>query len=409
MSQPIDACRACENRDLVLVLDLGEQAYTGIFPRTREESVPTSPLRLVKCHGEQACGLVQLQQSCDPVAMYGEGYGYRSGLNASMVRHLRSKVQRILATVDVPERGIVLDIGSNDGTTLAAYPSGKFRTIGIDPTAPKFREFYPADVRIVPDFFSANSYRAVFGEEQASVITSFSMLYDLERPLDFMRDVHSVLSRQGVWVFEQSYLPLMLERNAYDTVCHEHVEYYSLSQIHWMAERTGFKLIDIELNDINGGSSSVMAARADSSYPESPRLAELLERERALGLDGPEVYAAFARRVAQSREQVRTFIEQARGGGKTVAALGASTKGNVLLQYCGLTSRDLLAIGEVNSDKFGSFTPGSLIPILPESDVLAQEPDYLLVLPWHFRETFLQKKLRGKSRVVFPLPELEVI
>jgi NDP-4-keto-2,6-dideoxyhexose 3-C-methyltransferase len=409
MAQQIDACRACGNHDLVLVLDLGEQAYTGIFPRRREESVPTSPLRLVKCHGEQACGLVQLQQSCDPVTMYGDGYGYRSGLNASMVRHLRSKVQRILATVAVPERGIVLDIGSNDGTTLAAYPSGKFRTIGIDPTAPKFREFYPTDVRIVPDFFSASSYRAVFGEEQASVITSFSMLYDLEHPLDFIRDVHSVLSRQGVWVFEQSYLPLMLERNAYDTVCHEHVEYYSLSQIHWMAERTGFKLIDIELNDINGGSSSVMAARADSSYPESPRLAELLERERALGLDGLEVYAAFARRVARSREQLRTFIEQARGCGKSVAALGASTKGNVLLQYCGLTSRDLLAIGEVNSDKFGSFTPGSLIPILPESDVLAQEPDYLLVLPWHFRETFLQKQLRGKSRVVFPLPELEVL
>src|SRR5688572_11792720 len=118
MAQQIDACRACGNHDLVLVLDLGEQAYTGIFPRRRDESVPTSPLRLVKCHGAQACGLVQLQQSCDPVTMYGEGYGYRSGLNASMVRHLRSKVQRILATVAVPERGIVLDIGSNDGTTL---------------------------------------------------------------------------------------------------------------------------------------------------------------------------------------------------------------------------------------------------------------------------------------------------
>jgi SAM-dependent methyltransferase len=408
MALRIDACRACGSHDLVLVLDLGEQSYTGIFPRTREEAVPSSPLALVKCQGPQACGLLQLQHACDPASLYGDGYGYRSGLNSSMVRHLRGKVERILSTVEVPERGIVLDVGSNDGTTLGAYPRGKLRKIGIDPTAAKFREFYPKDVEVVADFFTAAKYRAVFGDEQADVITSFSMLYDLEDPLQFMRDVHSVLSARGVWVFEQSYLPLMLERNSYDTVCHEHLEYYSLTQLHWMAERAGFKLIDIEFNDINGGSSSVMAAKVDSPYPESPRLAEVLERERELGLDRLEVYAAFARRVAESREELRHFVEQARRAGKTVAALGASTKGNVLLQYCGLTARDVLAIGEVNPDKFGSFAPGSLIPIVPEADVLAQEPDYLLVLPWHFRRTFLDKPLRGKSRLVFPLPTLEV-
>jgi NDP-4-keto-2,6-dideoxyhexose 3-C-methyltransferase len=409
MPRRIDACRACGSHDLVPVLDLGDQAYTGVFPRTREETVLSSPLALVKCHGRHSCGLLQLQHACDPLSLYGGGYGYRSGLNASMVRHLQRKVQRILSTVEVPERGIVLDIGSNDGTTLAAYPPGKFRRIGVDPTAPKFLQFYPKDVQIVPDFFSAANYRAVFGEEQAAVITSFSMLYDLEHPLEFMQEVHSVLSDRGVWVFEQSYLPLMLERNSYDTVCHEHVEYYSLSQLYWMAERAGFKLIDIEFNDINGGSSSVMAAKADSAYPESPRLREVLERERALGLGQLEVYAAFARRVEESRGQLRAFIEQGRGSGKTVAALGASTKGNVVLQYCGLTARDVLAIGEVNPDKFGAFSPGSLIPIVPEADVLAQEPDYLLVLPWHFRETFLAKPLRGKSRLVFPLPTLDVV
>jgi NDP-4-keto-2,6-dideoxyhexose 3-C-methyltransferase len=409
MARPIDACRACGNHDLIQVLDLGEQAYTGVFPRTREEFVPSSALALVKCHGEQVCGLLQLQHSCDPMTMYGAGYGYRSGINASMVRHLRSKVQRILSRYDVPDRAIVLDIGSNDGTTLAAYPSGKFRTIGIDPTAAKFLQYYPKDVKIVPDFFSADAYRAVFGNEQAEVITSFSMFYDLEHPLHFMADVRSVLSNQGVWVFEQSYLPLMLERNAYDTVCHEHAEYYSLSQIHWMAQRTGFRIVDVAFNDINGGSSSVTAAKVESSYPESPQLAQVLERERAMGLDGLDVYADFARRVASSRQQLRGFIEQARGSGKTVAGLGASTKGNVLLQYCGLTPRDLIGIGEVNSEKVGSVTPGSLIPIIAEDELIAQEPDYLLVLPWHFRETFLEKRLRGRSRMVFPLPTLEVI
>jgi NDP-4-keto-2,6-dideoxyhexose 3-C-methyltransferase len=413
MDRAIDVCRACGNQHLVQVLDLGELAYTGIFPRTREEPVPRSPLRLVKCHGhgdgDAACGLLQLQHACDPGAMYGASYGYRSGLNASMVRHLQGKVQRILGTVDVPAGGIVLDIGSNDGTTLASYPAGKYRTIGIDPTAAKFRQYYPPDVKVVADFFSAANFRNVFGDQRASVITSFSMFYDLEHPLEFMREVHSVLADNGVWVFEQSYLPLMLERNSYDTVCHEHAEYYSLSQIHWMARRAGFKIVDIEFNDVNGGSSSVTAAKASSPLPESPLLKDVLERERAMGLDGLEVYAAFAERVARSRQQLREFLQRAKAEGKTVGALGASTKGNVLLQYCGVAADDLLAVGEVNTDKFGSYTPGTLIPIVPETELIARQPDYLLVLPWHFRDTFLKKVLTGKSRLVFPLPALEVV
>jgi NDP-4-keto-2,6-dideoxyhexose 3-C-methyltransferase len=409
MDRAIDVCRACGNQQLVQVLDLGELAYTGIFPRAREEQVPRSPLRLVKCHGPDVCGLLQLQHACDPGAMYGATYGYRSGLNASMVRHLQGKVQRILDTVDVPAGGIVLDIGSNDGTTLATYPSGKYRTIGIDPTAAKFRQYYPPDVKVVADFFSAANFRKVFGDERASVITSFSMFYDLEHPLEFMREVHSVLADTGVWVFEQSYLPLMLERNSYDTVCHEHAEYYSLSQMHWMARRAGFKIVDLEFNDVNGGSSSVTAAKADSPLPESPLLTDVLARERAMGLDGLDVYAAFAERVARSRQQLRDFLQRAKTEGKTIGALGASTKGNVLLQYCGVTPGDLLAVGEVNSDKFGSFTPGTLIPIIPEAELIARQPDYLLVLPWHFRDTFLKKQLSGKSRLVFPLPALEVV
>jgi NDP-4-keto-2,6-dideoxyhexose 3-C-methyltransferase len=413
MDRAIDVCRACGNQQLVQVLDLGELAYTGIFPRARDQVVPASPLRLVKCHGQKgddlACGLLQLEHACDPGAMYGANYGYRSGLNASMVRHLQGKVRRILSTVDVPAGGIVLDIGSNDGTTLSAYPSGKFRTIGIDPTAAKFRQYYPADVKVVPDFFTEANFRKVFGDEKAAVITSFSMFYDLEHPLEFMREVHSVLADRGVWVFEQSYLPLMLERNSYDTVCHEHAEYYSISQINWMAQRTGFKIVDIEFNDVNGGSSSLTAAKADSPLPESPLLKGVLERERALGLDGLEVYAAFADRVARSRQQLREFLQRAKAEGKTVGALGASTKGNVLLQYCGVTPEDIVAVGEVNPDKFGSFTPGTLIPIIPEAELIARQPDYLVVLPWHFRDTFLKKQLTGKSRLVFPLPALEVV
>jgi hypothetical protein len=407
----IDHCRVCGNARLEPLLDLGQQALTGVFPRHRDQPVPVGPLELVKCHGPGACGLVQLQHSYDADQMYGDNYGYRSGLNASMVTHLRGKVERILSRVAVPDGSIVLDIGSNDGTTLASYPAGRFERIGIDPTSAKFRQYYPADVKVVSELFSERAFRAVMGDRQAAIVTSFAMFYDLEDPLAFMREIERVLADDGVWVFEQSYLPLMVDRNAYDTVCHEHIEYYSLALIQWMARATGFKIIDVELNDINGGSFSVAVAKAASSLPESPELAPLLERERAAGYDGLEVHAAFARRVGESRAQLRQFVDAARAEGKTVAGLGASTKGNVILQYCGLTADDLLAIGEVNDEKLGGFTPGTVIPVVAERELLARAPDYLLVLPWHFRDTFLRKRaqLQGGSRLVFPLPTLEII
>jgi NDP-4-keto-2,6-dideoxyhexose 3-C-methyltransferase len=407
----IERCRVCGSRALAPLLDLGEQALTGVFPRSREEQIPAGPLQLVKCHEPGACGLVQLLHSYNSEQMYGDNYGYRSGLNASMVSHLRGKVDRLLSRVDVPAGGLVLDIGSNDGTTLSAYPVGRFERIGIDPTAAKFRRFYPSDVRLACELFSERAFRRICGDRRAAVITSFAMFYDLEDPLAFMREVHQVLEDDGIWVFEQSYLPLMLEATAYDTVCHEHIEYYSMSSIAWLARRSGFKIIDIEFNDINGGSFSVTVAKAGSAHTETPELAAVLERERVLALDELDVYAAFADRVSKSRAGLRAFLAGARAAGKTVAALGASTKGNVILQYCGLGPADILAVGEVNEEKFGGFTPGTSIPIVAEAQLIAKEPDYLLVLPWHFRETFLRKRacFPGKSRLVFPLPTLEIV
>jgi len=407
MYSKIDACRVCGNSELIPILDLGEQALTGVFPDSEDRDVEVGPLRLVKCHGSGSCGLVQLEHTFSFDQMYGENYGYRSGLNPTMVRHLHGKVERILSQFDLPDDALVVDIGSNDGTTLRAYPD-RYLRVGIDPTASKFLDYYPGDVEVVTDFFSGDALRGVVGPRKASVVTSFSMFYDLPRPLEFMRDIHQVLAPGGVWVFEQSYLPLMLERNSYDTVCHEHLEYYSLGQVAWMARQVGFALVDVEFNDINGGSFSVTAARTEDGFHESPSVTDVIRRERADGMEGLDLYAAFSQRVARSREVLRVFIDAARQAGKSVGGLGASTKGNVILQYCGLTSADLVAIGEVNEEKYGAFTPGSLIPIWPEDRLLDEDLDYLLILPWHFRETFLSKQITGHARLVFPLPQLEV-
>jgi hypothetical protein len=409
MYSKIQCCRICGNDHLEPVLDLGEQTLTGVFPRSRARAVTRGPLRLVKCFGESHCGLLQLEHSYDLGEMYGENYGYRSGLNPSMVAHLHGKVRRLLRQVAPGPGDIVLDIGSNDSTTLQAYPVNGATLVGIDPTGTKFRSYYPAHIALIPEFFSAATFRQRFGERRAKVVTSFSMFYDLEDPLGFMREVHEVLEDDGLWVFEQSYMPTMLRTNSFDTVCHEHLEYYALKQIQWMAVRAGFVIVDVEFNDVNGGSFSVTVRKADAGVSTPAPVLALIEQEGRAGLDSLAPYAAFAGRVAVARDELRRFVQAARHEGKTVAALGASTKGNVILQYCGFSERDIVAIGEVNADKFGCFTPGTWIPIVPEAELLARRPDYAIVLPWHFRRFFVGNGRFAGVTLVLPLPKLEFV
>jgi NDP-4-keto-2,6-dideoxyhexose 3-C-methyltransferase len=409
----VSACRVCGNRHLVEVVDLGEQYLTGVFPRTAETTQLTKgPLQVVKCHGDRngACGLIQLRHTYDSGEMYGDNYGYRSGLNRSMVAHLRGKISTIMARVNLTPGDLVIDIGSNDGTSLAAYPDHLTR-VGIDPVVVKFQKFYPPGVVLIPSLFSAELVTKRFPTRKAKVITSFSMMYNLEDPQYFVREVASLLDLDnGVWVFEQSYLPLMLERMSFDTICHEHIEYYGLRQIEWLLGRADLRIIDVEFNDVNGGSFSVVAAHRGSSHPDASGVVnEILRYEETLGLDGLDVYAKFSAAIAGVCSELKHFLATAKAEGKRVCAIGASTKGNVLLQYCGLTANDIEVIGEINPDKFGAVTPGTWIPIEDESRVLASQPDYLLVLPWHFRENFLSNPSYKGRRLVFPLPRLEIV
>lgn len=410
MYKKIEKCRICGNTHLEGVLDLGEQMLTGVFPREKGTKVTTGPLRLVKCiGGDEVCGLLQMEHSYDLGEMYGENYGYRSGLNASMVEHLNNKVKRILGLVELRHGDLVIDIGSNDSTTLQAYPSSGPVLVGVDPTGIKFHNYYPPHIQLIPDFFSSALVKARFPGQKAKVVTSFSMFYDLEDPMGFMRQVHDVLADDGVWVFEQSYMPTMLDTNSYDTVCHEHLEFYALRQIKWMADRVGFKVIDVEFNDVNGGSFSVTVSKSHGDLTVDPLVQKILDSERAKGLDTLIPYQEFAERVVQTKCDLLKFIATARVEGKSVMALGASTKGNVLLQYCGLTPNEVACVGEVNAEKFECYTPGTWIPIVDENYFLKEEPDYFIVLPWHFRNFFVSNRKWKHSKLVFPLPNLEIV
>lgn len=405
----IARCRLCDGPSLVNILDLGAQALTGIFPKSKDEEVPAGPLQLCKCAD---CDLVQLRHNYDLGKLYGETYGYRSGLNQSMVRHLHQKVEKIRSRVALSSGDLVVDIGSNDSTLLQAY-SKDLMLVGIDPSGPKFKQYYPAHVRLIPDFFSAGLVQRFYPGRRAKVITSIAMFYDLEHPQDFVDEIARVLDEGGVWVFEQSYLPFMLDTNSYDTVCHEHLEYYALKQIKLMLDHAELKIIDIEFNDINGGSFSVMAARRHSAYAAADAVvARTLEDEQRRGLDDVETYRRFAKRIADHRNRLLELLRTLKQQGKTVIGYGASTKGNVLIQYCGIDASLVPYIAEVNQDKFGAYTPGSVIPIVSEADARAMKPDYFIVFPWHFRGGILQREqnfLSGGGRLIFPLPQLDIV
>ena len=412
MIRKINKCRICGNDELVPVVDLGEQYLTGVFPRQDEiNSLTKGPLRLVKCHGStDNCGLLQLEHSYELGEMYGDNYGYRSGLNKSMVSHLQNKVNNILGVVDLNPGDLVIDIGSNDGTTLSAF-SSNLQLVGVDPTGEKFKEYYPEHIELISDFFSDKLIRESYPNKNAKVITSFSMFYDLESPQEFVDQISNILDpKQGVWVFEQSYMPLMLERKSYDTICHEHLEYYSLYQIIWLLDRAGLKIIDLEVNDINGGSFSVMAAHKASSYLRNDnKINEFLLLEKRAKLDTVKPFLNFQLQAQESKKELKEFISKTKNHGQSIAALGASTKGNVILQYCDIDSSQIEEIGEVNSNKFGTVTPGSMIPINSEESVLSNEPDYLIILPWHFRDFFVKSSKFIGRNLVFPLSELEII
>lgn len=407
----ISRCRICGNDDLVEIIDLGKQYLTGVFPSDTDPTLITrGSLQLVKCNGpETVCGLVQLRHSYPAKQMYGSGYGYRSGLNQSMVAHLNTKVKKIEKMVVLSSEDVVIDIGSNDGTTLQQYKLGP-HLIGIDPTAEKFQKYYPSESLIINDFFSTKVAMRATNGKLAKVITSFAMMYDIENPIAFANDVAEVLSKNGIWVFEQSYLPSMVERLAYDTICHEHLEYYCLRQIKWILDKVHLKIIDLEFNDVNGGSFSVTAAHKSSVYT-SPQdlISYALDQEQKKGYTEMDIYKDFADRVITSKIELVREISKLVTGGKRIIGLGASTKGNVLLQFCNFNTQVIESIGDVNPDKYQCFTPGTWIPITSEEEALASKADYFLVLPWHFKSFFMENERFIGKKLIFPLPKYEII
>ena len=277
----------------------------------------------------------------------------------------------------------------------------------------KFRSFYQEDIIRIEEFFSASNYHNVSGHHGAALVTSIAMFYDLDKPVEFVCEIREILADDGLWHFEQSYLPAMLRTNSFDTVCHEHAEYYSFHSVQDILRRAGMRILDVSFNDINGGSFAVTACKDESSYPaNTPLLDWILINEKQNEINTANPVITLGKRIRAKMDLLVDLLERLAKAGKTVVGYGASTKGNVMLQYAGITQELLPAIAEVNPDKFGHVTPGTRIPIISETQAKEMEPDYYLVFPWHFRSDILSREteyLRSGGHFIFPLPEPEIV
>jgi hypothetical protein len=406
----IKKCRICKSSKLEKILDLGKQYLTGIFPQ-KNQTIPKGNLTLVIC---KKCSLVQLKDNFSLSYMFGNSYGYRTGLNSSMVKHINNKADLLRKKVKLNKDDVVIDIGSNDGTLLNSFPSNKkLKLIGVDPTIKKFNKFYNNNINKIDDFFSYSKIKFYLKNRKAKIITSIAMFYDLKDPISFARNIYKSLDHNGIWHLEQSYSGLMLERNSFDTICHEHLEYYSLKSIKKVFDMVGFKIIDINFNKINGGSFAITVAKKNSNYNEiKKKIKKILLNENRKQINSASIYRKFFKKINYEKEKLMSFIKKTLKNNKKIIGYGASTKGNVLLQYYKINNKLIKKICDVNKQKYGKYTPGTNIKIISELDAKKLKPDYYLVLPWHFKEFILKKerkKIKNGIKFIFPLPKFEVI
>lgn len=410
MINSIKNCRSCNSDNIKVVFDLGNQVSSGVFRSENLNDIMSGPLTLIKC-GD--CDLVQLKHSYPLDEMYNEGYGYRSGATDYMRQHLKKIIEFATKNVVLNKKDTVLDIGCNDGTLLGGYEQGQYNLVGIDPVAIKYLDSYHQDTKVVTDFFTKENYFSVTSEK-AKIVSSISMFYDLENPVSFAKEVASVLAKDGVWVFEQSYLPAMLRQNSYDTICHEHLEYYSLSALEYILNQAGMTLVDASQNEVNGGSIRLAAVHKNSLLASkiSPEAIWLIEQEKNHDIHSNNSFVIFQENVNRQKIDLINLLQELKKKGKSVVGYGASTKGNVILQHCGITSELLPYIGDITSFKDGTFTPGTKIPIISMDKARSYNPDYFLVLPWAFRNDILLREketIQMGTKFIFPLPFVEIV
>jgi SAM-dependent methyltransferase len=362
-------------------------------------------------------------ETCTPIhSMFGK-YWYRSGINQTMRTELKGIVDSVTSVQKLNEGDLWLDIACNDGTLLSFVPDG-IKKLGIDPAEDSFKnESSKIADEVIQDFFTLENFKkSKFKKKKAKVVTCIAMFYDLDEPVEFLKDVTKVLDDDGLFVLQMSYTPLMIKQLAFDNICHEHVYYWGLASIEKLLKKAGLKIVDCQLNDVNGGSFRIYIKKKKSdvtTFATAPyrdvcniRVESLIKWEKGLKLDKEEIWLDFYNRIEALKKETVDFIKAEKSKGKIICGYGASTKGNTLLQYFGLDNTLIDAIAERSPYKFGLKTIGTNIPILSEEDVREMNPDYMLILPWHFISEFIKREdefLSKGGKFIVPCPNFQII
>jgi len=401
----IKKCRSCGSQKLVEILSLGEQ-YLSDFLKN-DEKPKRFPLDLVLC---EKCDLLQLKNTVSQKFLYTKRYGYRSGINFTMRNELKrivdSSIEKIKSKQDIK----VLDIGANDGTLLSFYKKDVFR-IAVEPIRKFSEECLKHAEVVINDFFNYESYKTVLKDTKVDIVSAISCFYDMDDPNKFVTDVKKILNKNGIFVISQNYLVGMLENNAFDNVVHEHLEYYSLLSLENLMGRHDLEIFDIEKTSINGGSFITYISHKNAR-PIEKSVLECRKYEKKLKLNKLKTYTDFAERIKKNSRNLFNLVNKLAKDGKNVYVYGASTRGNTLLQYYNLNNKLIKAAVERNPEKWGKRISSLNIPIISEAEGRKQRPDYMLVLPWFFKEEFLQREkgyLDSGGHFIFPLPEIQVI
>jgi NDP-4-keto-2,6-dideoxyhexose 3-C-methyltransferase len=418
MFKEITCCRACRLKELINVLTLGNLAVSDFIDNPKSDTGIKAPLELVLCDPKNnGCGLLQLRHTVSNEAMY-RNYWYRSGINQTMINELENISQSTADVAELRSGDFVIDIGANDGTLLRGYRVQGLNTVGFEPARNLYDYGKIGTTKIINDFFNHTAWATNFGQQKARVITAIGMFYDLDDPNSFLDDVCKCLDDQGVFIIQMMYMPFALERNAFDGICHEHLEYYTMKSLENLLYRHGLEIFDVQMREeINEGSVRFYISKKASSAGKlktteaNIRVSELRASEERMGLEELSTYEALVQRIESARKSTLDFLKQEKAKGNKIHGYAASTKGNTTLQYYGINSELVESIADRNPVKWGKYTVSSGIPVISEEDSRAQKPDYYFVLAWHFLPEFIKREqdfLKNGGKFIISMPYFSV-
>ena len=404
------SCKICKSKKLVKITNLKNQPISSVFLEKKNFSLKKYNINLYEC---RSCKLIQFASLPPLGEMYGQTYGYRTSLSKLMVNHIKKKFDKLIKYKNIKNNLNILDIGSNDGTFLNffARKNKKFKLYGIDPSAEKFKKYYNKRINLITDYFSYENIlkKKDIKKSKFKLITSFAMFYDIDNPNKFCKDIYKLLDNDGIWALEISYFPSLLKNLTYDQICHEHVTYYTLTTFNNLIKKHNLKIIDFNFNEINGGSVEIICAKKNyKSNMKNNELKEYLDDEKNITKIS---YQKFNQRVENTKKNILEILKII-GNNKNVIGYGASTKGNIVLNHCNITSKDIKYICDANPFKLKKFTPGSNIQIISKEKMRKLNPKYLLVLIWSFRSEVINQEIefiKKGGKLIFHLPQLHII